>query len=1020
MRLTLSAFGPYAEPQTLDFAELGGREFFLIHGPTGSGKTTLLDAITYALYGETSGAGRNGAQMRSQQADTKTLTFVRFDFCVGENYFRVERQPEQEVAKKRGEGTTKRPAEANLWKGNSPGRDPGPSDLNWTPLATKAGQVNSEVARMLGFSAEQFRQVILIPQGRFREVLEADSKKREEILETLFGTQRFSALAELLKTKAKNLQDQAKIGLQQKAALLEAHLSESEQELREKLSLTRVKIEELEAQLKPLQTKREQANKALEAARLLDQQFLELEKADTELSAIKARESETKDAKARVELARKAANLRSEFELYTQSKRHREKADSELEGLRKILPAQEKALQQAIEKKALLDKDSDSFKKWETELAKLDDLEPKLNRLIQLQSEGETAKRQLSEASKESDRLGKHSTELAKRIPELEKRWTKSLQARSRIPQIDTELKKAQEALKILNQRKVLSEKITVLEKAQEPRKTAGKVLAETWKRLCSERDQEQDRWDNGQAALLASQLETEAPCPVCGSTHHPKPAHSSAESLPSETRIKSLRKSAEDAFKKLEAAREVYQNAEKELTLLRSKRDALAKPESSEAQILESIGKLDTELKLLQKEATSLTEDSLAKSRSEAEAAALAAKKAEEAANERKGSFEKLLSASKVMQQDIPTELRSSIALNKRRSLIRNRIREFETSKETTEKSLQASRETHQQTLTQIRSLEKTTKDAAKAEAELQSVWQKALSSIGFENEEAWHKARLDSEELLVLEKTLEQFAKEMAAAQSRCARAKEELAKSKAAERPQLTRYSEEQQAAEKAWQETRDLKAGFSKDLDTLKRACQQLDKMEKEFGELQTAYSTAGKVADAVNGKNVLGITLQRFVLTAFLDDTLIAASSRLVRMSRGRFRLERRRERNDMRRASGLDLDVFDEFTGQSRSVNTLSGGESFLASLALALGLADVVQSYSGGVRMDALFIDEGFGTLDQEALDEALKALMDLREKGRLVGIISHVPELKERIDVRLEVTSTRQGSKAAFKIMA
>jgi exonuclease SbcC len=208
-----------------------------------------------------------------------------------------------------------------------------------------------------------------------------------------------------------------------------------------------------------------------------------------------------------------------------------------------------------------------------------------------------------------------------------------------------------------------------------------------------------------------------------------------------------------------------------------------------------------------------------------------------------------------------------------------------------------------------------------------------------------------------------------------------------------------------------------AKLSGERDRLGKAVTRLEELNREFTELQRVYSVAGKIADAVSGKNPLGLTLQRFVLTTFLDDTLLAASARLVKMSRGRYRLERRRERTDQRRASGLDLDVFDEHTGFSRSVTTLSGGESFLASLALALGLADVVQSYSGGMRMDALFIDEGFGTLDPEALDEALKVLMDLRESGRMVGIISHVPELKERIDVRLEITANREtGSSARF----
>ena len=234
IRLTIEAFGPFVARQTLDFRELGGHEFFLIHGPTGSGKTTLLDAMCYALYGETSGNGRNGAQMCSQQAKPGADTVVRFDFRIGTAHYRVERRPEQEVAKKRGTGTTRRPAEAVLWRAKITDKDPGTEDDGWTPLATKANQVNSEVTRMLGFSSEQFRQVILIPQGRFREVLESDSKKREEILESLFGTQRFSSIQDRLKARARALEDRARTGEEQKTAVLQANQVETTEALREK------------------------------------------------------------------------------------------------------------------------------------------------------------------------------------------------------------------------------------------------------------------------------------------------------------------------------------------------------------------------------------------------------------------------------------------------------------------------------------------------------------------------------------------------------------------------------------------------------------------------------------------------------------------------------------------------------------------------------------------------------------------------------------------------------------------
>ncbi|MBM3300319.1 MAG: SMC family ATPase, partial [Deltaproteobacteria bacterium] len=180
--------------------------------------------------------------------------------------------------------------------------------------------------------------------------------------------------------------------------------------------------------------------------------------------------------------------------------------------------------------------------------------------------------------------------------------------------------------------------------------------------------------------------------------------------------------------------------------------------------------------------------------------------------------------------------------------------------------------------------------------------------------------------------------------------------------------------------------------------------------------ETQYAVVGRISEVANGHNAQGITFQRFVLAALLDDVLIAATQRLQIMTHRRYSLQRRAERSDRRTAGGLDLEVLDSYTGIARPVSTLSGGESFLASLSLALGLSDVVQAYSGGIYLDTIFVDEGFGSLDPEALDLAFRALVDLQRGGRLVGIISHVPDLRERIDARLEVMPSRDGSRARF----
>jgi DNA repair protein SbcC/Rad50 len=296
-----------------------------------------------------------------------------------------------------------------------------------------------------------------------------------------------------------------------------------------------------------------------------------------------------------------------------------------------------------------------------------------------------------------------------------------------------------------------------------------------------------------------------------------------------------------------------------------------------------------------------------------------------------------------------------------------------------------------------------------------LQAEFSKRLQAAGFTQDGAFQQAKRNAAEIDHLEEEIGRFDGALRAARDRVERARQ------AADRLVLPDIEALESAARHA---KADLEGALRAEM-SITVQLRQLDawlgdlcKTQDELETLEARYAVAGRIAEVASGHNAQGITFQRFVLAALLDDVLVAASERLHTMSRRRFSLQRATTRADRRLAGGLDLQVYDSYTGTTRAVSTLSGGESFLASLSLALGLADVVQAYAGGVHLDTLFVDEGFGSLDPEALDLAFRALVDLQRAGRLVGIISHVPELKERIDVRLEVIPTQRGSVTRFII--
>lgn len=868
LRLELTAFGPFARTQVIDFRVLGERRLFLVHGATGAGKTTLLDAICFALYGDTTGTERDGKGFRSQFAGPELTTVVTLDFALGERVYRVTRQPEQERAKLRGEGTTTAAAAATLWDRTGVGDEA----REGTVLAARTTQVNEKVAELLGFRSEQFRQVIVLPQGRFRDLLLARSREREEILEQLFDTAFYGRVEDALKQRSRELRVAAEKLRTQRDALLAQEECSDEAELEGRLCRLVTDQAAAEARLDGLQQQSSAAAEALERARGEHALFEKLARTERTLATLHARRPEVDARRTRLGAARRAAGLADLATRLAELRSAAATAAGECEKLQRQHVSGVAGLQAATE--AL-----------RAEQAREPERETRLGQLAGL------------------ERVMPLVTEMASLLAQRSASRGRKQGACARVD-------RARDAVATL-------------------RASAADLRR---------------RREAGSAALLAQALQTGKPCPVCGSTDHPRPASGSQE-IPSPEEIARIEHSVRDAEAELEAALGAQQEVER----------ALASDEAG----LTALGKQLNGLAEPTPDGVRDAQRRVERMRADARAAQRALDRAVEA--ERAGREQHVRLAA-VLD-----------AANARR--------------EATGAALQVA----------------------------QSEWRQRLAKAGFNEEQAYLKAHMPEEALERLAAEVEAFDREFATAQTVVAEARAGV---EGKEVPELGAIKAAAEAAAQAYRAAADESGRLSSRVDALRKLLARLAEIRTAFADAEARFGVYGTIAGVAGGENPQRVSLQRFVLASRLDDVLAAASLRLGTMSRGRYLIRRNTDTADRRAAGGLELEVEDAYTANTRPVATLSGGESFQAALALALGLSEVVQAYAGGIRLDTIFIDEGFGSLDPEALDLAIDMLLDLQQSGRMVGVISHVPELRERIDVRLEVQAGVAGSQAVFRL--
>ena len=1043
LRLILRAFGPYAGEQVLDFSDLRDRTFFLIHGATGAGKSSILDAMCFALYGESSAGIRAGRQLRSDHADAATATEVTFDFRLGDETYRVQRSPEYERLKKRGEGTIRQPPKAMLWRvapecGVESGEcgvmqedrgapnDPTPHTPHTTPhpatpLASGWSAVNEAVERLMGFRAGQFRQVVMLPQGEFQKLLISKSDDRQVILEALFGVQPYARIEQALKESASKLREKIESARRSQAeALISAGAATSADLTAAKASCA-VELSQARERSTSLRTARQAAQQRLEIARKDAQLLSDREAAANDLQKHEARRDEFAARERAHASACKAAALveiEAEVQRLRRQAKDREQRLAEAEktlqsAAAMVLTAQQKLVEEES-RRPLRESTAKKLSELEELAGRVKELEAAQNTLQASTANLAKAAKQQADSRQSLERAASGVASLTEEIKKLD---CISAEAKA--------LTLAQEkAQKALEQRVRLEELRSQHRSASSRQKQSSRRLAQSLQQLEQANrvyNSLQQAWASGQAAVLAQTLADGAPCPVCGSVHHPTPATADHE-IPQQAALDEQRALVE----KLQAsANELQQeSAQAEAEVATAAASAKFVELALGERAISSMESIRAEAKEIATQLQQAENAGIESAKNQPRLAQL--KQQEQAAQQQSQAADAavvqatadLKSAEAIVAErsaGVPAALRSPDALARQKQQITSQLSKMNAAFDQARKLANESAVAYASALAALEAAKGEASSARQLEEERRQEFVRRVTEAGFADYESFKNAKLTDAQIESLDAQIQKFRVHLETARGRFARAADAA---KDIVPPDLQSSERDAASADQALEESVRQEQSLTSRLMHLDSSLSRLRAIETDLAALDREYQLIGHIAEIANGRNDYRMTFQRYVLGVFLDEVLCAATLRLRAMSKGRYALQRVTDPATGRSAGGLDLEVHDEWTGLARPASTLSGGESFQASLALALGLADVVQSHAGGIRLETMFIDEGFGSLDPEALDLAIRTLQDLQQGGRLVGIISHVTELKELISTRLLVTPGRRGSTARFVV--
>lgn len=1001
LNLTISAFGPYPEQIIIDFTQFQESGLFLITGPTGSGKTMIFDAIVFALYGKSSGQMRESDSLRCDHAAKETPTYVEYSFALHDHIYTVKRSPKYFVE---GRKTAK-----------------APSALLTLPdgkMVEGVREVDHRIVALLGVDEKQFKQIAMIAQGEFTKLIMSSSEERERVLRNLFHTEVYQRLEEKLKEKLKLYRDKYDHLLKRKNQLI-SELKIDSDDFDLYLHQQEVLLQKQQQSLAQMQNQHESKKHTLQLYHLQNQRILKLENLSKQYQQLCLQEADFRTLKTQIMLLKQAKDTNYYYQIFLQEQRQHDVLSQNLKAislqLEKSLKNHRQINEQYAhidemknEKNALQDKVNAQKKLIDDIYRYHHDYQEKQSYLQEYQSKQEEFKL------------------LLQRTERLENSVLKDQETINDEARLKMEFELAQKKFQSANERKIKIHELSQLNDQYVLESDKRSDLQEIYQALEKEFYQEKNNFDEmeklfyrQQAGIFASKLEEGKPCPVCGSLHHPQPAALLDEEVTTEKL--NLQK------RKVNSIQERFNDNRQQLMLKTQLLSTIQERIEQSSEELRIDSELTKELFIKELNKTNMIEREI--------------KKSYATMNDELKYIQKLKTSIALSKKDLQKYQQELEKRQLELTELNNQIHKIEgrLNESFAEYDIDDQKELYQQNQQQLHHLENTIDhlqqkfDKADKERLQLETKQEAFRNQMLQQDEKLNKAENDYlmhlkqyesetdffqlkdqiEEIESLEKTYQDHMIK-----------KDSLAK-------QIASLQEEVQGLnyielEDLETELKKLEADINDFVKEVNQSQIALALQKNKIEEIRQINSTMAldeekyqrylDLSNVTSGKNDARVSLERYVLAAYFEKILLYANEIMKKLTQGRYVMLRKDYASKGMAKQGLELDVFDYESGLSRDIRTLSGGESFKAALSLALGLSQMIQDHAGGIELNTLFIDEGFGTLDMQSLDQAINCLIELHQDNKLIGIISHVSELKDRIDRQIVISRECKESKISI----
>ncbi|HHK5550640.1 exonuclease [Bacillus anthracis] len=1017
IQLIMTAFGPYKQKEVIDFDDLGEHRIFAISGNTGAGKTTIFDAICYVLYGEASGEERNDTSMlRSQFADDNVYTSVELTFQLKGKRYEIKRQLGH---KKQGNKTITGHA-VELYELIDEEKVPAVDRFHVT-------DVNKKVEDLIGLSKHQFSQIVMLPQGEFRKLLTSETENKEEILRRIFKTDRYKLMRELLDQKRKQWKDVLQEKQKERelyfrnvfklpirdGALLETLVEQEHvnthqvvEALEQEIAVYKAEVEQLQVE-QDVQTKQlKDAETRFHAAKSVNEKFIDLQQKNEKYNTLQENRTVIEMKETSFKRAEQAKRLLPFEQWYEEAMQNEQKVESLL---KQIIAKKEnitKSFELAQEKYEEVKNKEPERENAKKLVQRLEELQPIIASLAEKQLNLQNAEVQVGKLKASMQNLEQqlevhtnHKQLMSDELQQLERALEQY------VAKVE-ELTNMREDAKVLKQAYDVWQEKQKFEKEKEAAYNNMQLAVNAYENM-------ERRWLSEQAGILALHLHDGESCPVCGSTNHPKKATEQSDAI-DEKELNDLRDKkniAEKLHVQVEEKWNFY-HLQYEQVIEEVKKRGYRSEELAEtySALVQKGKQLATEVNILKASEETRKQTAVNLKNVEEKVDTIQKQKREIEIEQHRTEMEcmQLRTSYEHDKKNIPESLQTVQAWKIQFDQAVHELKLMEDEWKKVQEAYQHWQNENIRIQAEQEGASNQYESAKLKKEETFARFMKELEQSGFIDQSTYKEAKLSDAEMDMLQKEIQSYYSSLEVLAKQIEELRAELKDKEYMDITALGEHikdleinldiiKEKRQRAQNAVTYISDLH-------ENIRRIDEQIHEEEKAFQELVDLY-------EVMKGDNESRISFERYILIEYLEQIVQIANERLRKLSNGQFYLKRSERVEKRNRQSGLGLDVYDAYTGQTRDVKTLSGGEKFNASLCLALGMADVIQAYEGGISIETMFIDEGFGSLDEESLTKAVDALIDLQKSGRFIGVISHVQELKNAMPAVLEVTKQKDG---------